>query len=169
MSPTMSGETPITITGNLTADPELKFTASGAAVASLTIASTPRTFDKNSNEWKDGDPLFMRATLWRQAAENAAETLTKGMRVIATGTLKQRSYETREGEKRTVVEMDIEEIGPSLKYATAKVTKAGDRQGGNRSGQQPQSRQQQAGQGRQQPAQAATSGCGGGYSDEVPF
>src|SRR6201746_2589759 len=119
----MAGETLITVVGNLTADPELRFTPSGAAVASFTIASTPRTFDRNTNEWKDGEALFLRCSLWRQAAENAAESLTRGMRVIAQGRLKQRSFETREGEKRTVIELDVDEIGPSLKYASAKVNK----------------------------------------------
>jgi single-strand DNA-binding protein len=128
----MAGETIITVVGNLTADPELRFTPSGAAVASFTIASTPRTFDKNSNEWKDGEALFLRCSIWRQAAENVAESLTRGMRVVAQGRLKQRSYETREGEKRTVVEMDVDEVGPSLKYATAKVnrTQRGSSSGG---------------------------------------
>src|SRR6201985_194309 len=119
----MAGETVITVVGNLTADPELRFTPSGAAVASSTIASTPRTFDRNSNEWKDGEALFLRCSIWRQAAENAAESLTRGMRVIASGRLKQRSYESREGEKRTAIELDVEEIGPSLKYASAKVNR----------------------------------------------
>jgi single-strand DNA-binding protein len=119
----MAGETILTIVGNLTADPELRFTPSGAAVASFTVASTPRSFDKNSNEWKDGDALFMRCSIWRQAAENVAESLQRGMRVIVTGRLQQRSYETREGEKRTVVEMQVDEVGPSLKYATAKVNR----------------------------------------------
>jgi single-strand DNA-binding protein len=136
----MSGETLITICGNVTDDVELKFTPSGAAVANFTVASTPRTFDKNSNAWKDGEALFMRCSLWHQPAENAAESLTKGMRVIVTGRLKQRSYETKEGQKRTVVELDVEEIGPSLKYATAKVTKA------SRSGQSGGNQQQGAGQ-----------------------
>jgi single-strand DNA-binding protein len=128
----MAGETVITVVGNLTADPELRFTPSGAAVASFTIASTPRTFDKNSNEWKDGDALFMRCSIWRQAAENVAESLQRGMRVVASGRLKQRSFETREGEKRTVVEMDVDEVGPSLRYATAKVnrTQRGSSSGG---------------------------------------
>jgi single-strand DNA-binding protein len=126
----MAGETVITVVGNLTADPELRFTPSGAAVASFTIASTPRTFDRNSNEWKDGEALFLRCSIWRQAAENVAESLTRGMRVIASGRLKQRSYETREGEKRTVMELDVEEVGPSLKYATAKVTRAARSGGG---------------------------------------
>ena len=119
----MSNETIITVTGNLTADPELRFTPSGAAVASFTVASTPRTFDKQSQEWKDGDTLFMRCSIWREAAENVAESLTKGTRVIVQGRLVQRSYETREGEKRTVVEMQADDVGPSLKYATAKVVR----------------------------------------------
>ncbi|KRV47297.1 single-stranded DNA-binding protein [Wenjunlia vitaminophila] len=124
----MAGETVITIVGNLTDDPALRFTQSGAAVASFTIASTPRTFDRQSNEWKDGEALFMRCSLWRQAAENAAESLQRGMRVVAQGRLRQRSYEVN-GEKRTVVEMEVDEIGPSLRYATAKVTKTGGRGG----------------------------------------
>src|SRR6476659_6185968 len=125
----MSGETVITVVGNLTGDPELRFTPSGAAVANFTIAATPRTFDKQTNEWKDGDTLFLNCSIWRQAAENVAESLQKGMRVVVQGRLKQRSYETREGEKRTVVELDVEEIGPSLKYATAKVARV-QRSGG---------------------------------------
>ena len=119
----MAGETVITVVGNLTGDPELRFTPSGAAVANLTIASTPRTFDRQTNEWKDGDTLFLRGSIWREAAENVAESLTKGTRVIAQGALVQRSYETNEGEKRTVYELQIDEIGPSLRYASAKVTK----------------------------------------------
>ncbi len=119
----MAGETIITVVGNLTADPELRFTPSGAAVASFTIASTPRTFDRNTNEWKDGEALFLRCSIWRQAAENVAESLPRGMRVIAQGRLKQRSFETREGEKRTVIELDVDEIGPSLQYASAKVNR----------------------------------------------
>ena len=119
----MAGETTITVIGNLTNDPELRFTPAGAAVANFTIASTPRTFDRNSNEWKDGESLFLRASIWREAAENVAESLTKGMRVIASGALKQRSYETKEGEKRTVIEFEVDEIGPSLKYANAKVNR----------------------------------------------
>ena len=120
----MAGETPITLIGNLTADPELRFTPSGAAVANFTVASTPRTFDRTSNEWKDGDTLFLRCTVWRQAAENVAESLTKGTRVIVQGRLKQRSFETREGEKRTVVELEADEVGASLRSATARVSKA---------------------------------------------
>src|SRR6201995_494020 len=125
----MAGDTIITVVGNLTGDPELRFTPSGAAVANFTIASTPRQFDRQSNEWKDGDTLFLSCSIWRQAAENVAESLQKGMRVVAQGRLKQRSYETREGEKRTVVELDVEEVGPSLKYATAKVARV-QRSGG---------------------------------------
>lgn len=120
----MAGETIITVIGNLTADPELRFTPSGAAVCNFTVASTPRTFDRNSNEWKDGDALFMRCNVWREAAENVAESLTRGSRVIVSGRLKQRSYETTAGEKRTVVELEVDEIGPSLKYAKATVNKA---------------------------------------------
>ncbi len=119
----MAGETVITVIGNLTADPELRFTPSGAAVANFTVASTPRTLDKQSGEWKDGEALFMRCNIWRQPAENVAETLTRGMRVMVTGRLRQRSFETREGEKRTVVELEVDEVGPSLRYATAKVNK----------------------------------------------
>ncbi|MEO5853254.1 MAG: single-stranded DNA-binding protein [Nocardioides sp.] len=125
----MAGETVITVVGNLVDDPELRFTPSGAAVANFRIASTPRTFDKQTNEWKDGEGLFLSCAIWRQAAENVAESLQKGMRVVVQGRLKQRSYETREGEKRTVYELDVEEVGPSLKYATAKVTRT-TRQGG---------------------------------------
>ena len=119
----MAGETVITVVGNLVDDPELRFTPSGAAVANFRIASTPRTFDRQTNEWKDGDALFLSCSVWRQAAENVAESLQKGMRVVVQGRLKQRQYETREGEKRTVVELDVDEVGPSLKYATAKVAR----------------------------------------------
>jgi single-strand DNA-binding protein len=133
----MAGETTITIVGNLTADPELRFTPSGAAVANFTVASTPRTFDRQSNEWKDGETLFMRCSIWRDAAENIAESLHRGTRVIATGRLKSRSYDTKEGEKRTVIELDVDEVGPSLRYASAKVTKAerGSGSGGGFGGQ----------------------------------
>ncbi|WP_299444889.1 single-stranded DNA-binding protein [uncultured Phycicoccus sp.] len=120
----MAGDTVITIIGNLTADPELRFTPSGAAVANFTVASTPRQFDRQSNEWKDGETLFMRCSIWRDAAENVAESLHRGTRVIVSGRLKSRSYETKEGEKRTVVELEVDEVGPSLRYASAKVTKA---------------------------------------------
>lgn len=125
----MAGETVITVVGNLTDDPELRFTPSGAAVANFRVASTPRTFNRQTNAWEDGEALFLSCSVWRQAAENAAESLRRGMRVVVTGRLKQRSYETREGEKRTVVELDVDEIGPSLRYATAKVTKT-QRSGG---------------------------------------
>jgi single-strand DNA-binding protein len=130
----MAGETIITVIGNLTGDPELRFTPSGAAVANFTIASTPRTFDRQSNEWKDGETLFLRASVWREAAENVAETLTKGMRVVAQGRLKSRSYETKEGEKRTVSELEVDEIGPSLRYASAKVTRTQRSGGGGGNG-----------------------------------
>jgi single-strand DNA-binding protein len=126
----MAGETVITVVGNLVDDPELRFTPSGAAVANFRIASTPRTFDKQANEWKDGDALFLSCSVWRQAAENVAESLQKGMRVVVQGNLRSRQYETREGEKRTVFEIQVDEVGPSLKYATAKVTRT-QRQGGS--------------------------------------
>jgi single-strand DNA-binding protein len=126
----MAGDTQITVVGNLVDDPELRFTPSGAAVANFRIASTPRTFDKQSNEWKDGDALFLSCSVWRQAAENVAESLQKGMRVVVQGNLRSRQYETREGEKRTVFEIQVDEVGPSLKYATAKVTRT-QRQGGS--------------------------------------
>ena len=126
----MAGETVITVVGNLVDDPELRFTPSGAAVANFRIASTPRTFDRQTNEWKDGDALFLSCSVWRQAAENVAESLQKGMRVVVQGRLKSRQYETREGEKRTVFEIEVEEVGPSLKYATAKVTRAARSSGG---------------------------------------
>jgi single-strand DNA-binding protein len=130
----MAGETTITVVGNLTADPELRFTPSGAAVASFTVASTPRTFDRASGEWKDGDALFLRCNIWRQAAENVAESLTRGSRVLVSGRLRQRSFETREGEKRTVVELEVDEVGPSLRYATAKVNKVNRGPGGGGGG-----------------------------------
>ena len=126
----MAGDTTITVVGNLTADPELRFTPSGAAVANFTVASTPRIYDRQSGEWKDGEALFLRCNIWREAAENVAESLMRGSRVIVTGRLKQRSFETREGEKRTVFEVEVDEIGPSLRYATAKVNKASRSGGG---------------------------------------
>jgi len=153
----MAGETLITVIGNLTNDPELRFTPSGAAVASFTIASTPRTFDRNTNEWKDGEALFLRASLWREPAENVAESLTKGMRVIASGRLKSRTYETKEGEKRTVVELEVEEIGPSLRYAQAKVNRI-QRSGGQQA--QGGGWSQQGGQQRQQGQQGQQGGWG---------
>lgn len=143
----MAGETVITIIGNLTNDPELRFTPSGAAVANFTVASTPRTFDRQANEWKDGETLFMRCSVWRDAAENVAESLHRGTRVLVTGRLRTRSYETKEGEKRTVVELDVDEVGPSLRYATAKVAKASRQGGGGFGGSQ---ERQGAGGGSQQ-------------------
>ena len=128
----MAGDTQVTVVGNLTGDPELRFISSGAAVVNFTVASTPRTFDRQSNEWKDGETLFMRCSLWREAAENVAESLTKGMRVIVTGRLVSRSWEAN-GEKRTVTEMQVDEVGPSLRYATAKVTRT-QRSGGQGGG-----------------------------------
>lgn len=125
----MAGETTLTVIGNLTSDPELRFTPAGAAVANFSVASTPRTFDKNANEWKDGETLFLRCSVWREAAENVAESLTKGMRVIISGDLKHRSYD-KDGEKRTVIELEVQEIGPSLKYANAKVNRT-QRKDGN--------------------------------------
>jgi single-strand DNA-binding protein len=132
----MAGETPLTIIGNLTADPELRFTPGGDGVANFTVASTPRTFDRTSNEWKDGETLFMRCAAWRELSENVAESLLKGMRVIVTGRLKSRSFETKEGEKRTVIELEVDEVGPSLRYATAQVTRT--QRNGNGQGGQPQ-------------------------------
>jgi single-strand DNA-binding protein len=128
------GDVTITVVGNLTDDPELRFTPSGAAVANFTVASTPRILDKATNEWKDGDALFLRCSIWRQAAENVAESLQRGARVLVTGRLRQRSYETKEGEKRTVVELEVDEVGPSLRWATAKVTKASRGGGGGGGG-----------------------------------
>src|SRR5215207_7748659 len=131
----MAGETIITVVGNLTADPELRYTQNGLAVANFTIASTPRSFDRASNDWKDGEALFLRASCWREFAEHVAGSLTKGDRVVATGRLKQRSYETKEGEKRTAIELEVDEIGPSLRYATAQVTRASGGSGGSGGGQ----------------------------------
>ncbi|GGZ68667.1 single-stranded DNA-binding protein [Streptomyces subrutilus] len=161
----MAGETVITVVGNLVDDPELRFTPSGAAVAKFRVASTPRIFDKQTNEWKDGEGLFLTCSVWRQAAENVAESLQRGMRVIVQGRLKQRSYEDREGVKRTVYELDVEEVGPSLKTATAKVAKTTGRggQGGYGGG-----GQQQGGGGGNwggAPGGAAPQG-GGGPSDD---
>ncbi|SDI52644.1 single-strand binding protein [Arthrobacter subterraneus] len=178
----MAGETTITVVGNLTSDPELRFTPSGSAVANFTIASTPRTFDRQSNEWKDGETLFLRASVWREAAENVAETLTKGTRVVAQGRLKSRSYDTKEGEKRTVMELEVDEIGPSLRYASAKVSRtqrsggggfgggagSGSNQGWGGGGQQSQQPAQQDPWGA--PAGGNSSGWGNGPdSSEPPF
>lgn len=145
----MAGETTITVVGNLTSEPELRFVASGAGVANFTIVSTPRTFDKQSNSWKDGDPLFLRCNIWRQSAEHVAESLTRGDRVIVQGRLRQRSYDTKSDEKRTVLELEVDEIGASLKFATVKVSKV-ERSGGSTGGQR-------------------TSGQGArGYDDDPP-
>ena len=130
----MAGETVITVVGNLTDDPELRFTPSGAAVANFRIASTPRNLNRQTNEWEDGEALFLSCSIWRQAAENVAESLQKGMRVVVQGRLKARSYETREGEKRTVVEMEVDDVGPALRYATAKVTRTARGEGGGGGG-----------------------------------
>jgi single-strand DNA-binding protein len=172
----MAGDTIITVVGNLTADPELRFTPSGAAVANFTVASTPRMFDKQSGEWKDGEALFLRCNVWRQVAENVAESLTRGARVVVQGRLKQRSFETKEGEKRTVVELEVDEIGPSLRYATAKVNKisrgsggggfgggfgGGSGGGGGAPADDPW--------GSAPPAGSSTGSGGGGFSDEPPF
>ncbi len=169
----MAGDTVITVVGNLTADPELRFTPSGAAVANFTVASTPRTFDKNSGEWKDGEALFLRCSVWRQAAENVAESLHKGYSVIVQGRLKQRSYETKEGEKRTVYELDVDEVGPSLRWATAKVTKASrGGGGGGYGGGSGASSSSGAGSGGDDPWASPPAGGGaaaGGWSDDPPF
>jgi single-strand DNA-binding protein len=176
----MAGETVITVVGNLTSDPELRYTQNGLAVANFTIASTPRTFDRAANDWKDGEALFLRASVWREFAEHVAGSLTKGSRVIATGRLRQRSYETKEGEKRTSIELEVDEIGPSLRYATASVTRAtgggsprgqvggGGGQGG---GEEPWAQSAPA-----QPGPGAGSGGGsdvwntpGSYGEDTPF
>ena len=171
----MAGDTVMTVIGNLTADPELRFTASGAAVANFTVASTPRTFDRASGEWKDGEALFLRCNIWRQPAENVAESLVRGSRVIVSGRLKQRSFETKEGEKRTVIELEVDEIGPSLRYATAKVNRAqrsdssggggyGGGSGSGGSGGRPSAPPADDPWGSAPPA-----GSSSGYSDEPPF
>ncbi|PCN46991.1 single-stranded DNA-binding protein [Curtobacterium sp. 'Ferrero'] len=184
----MSGETIITVVGNLTADPELRYTQNGLAVANFTIASTPRTFDRQANEWKDGDALFLRASVWREFAEHVSGSLTKGSRVIARGVLRQRSYTDREGQQRTSIELEVDEIGPSLRYATAQVTRSqgqggrGGQGGAPTGGQQDQGwPTQQPGQqgGQQQGQQGQQPGGGaqgqdvwsqpGTYDDETPF
>ena len=168
-----AGDTPITIVGNLVADPELRFTSSGQPVATFRVASTPRVRDQASGEWKDGDSLFLTCNVWRQAAENVAESLQRGMRVIVSGRLRQRSYETKEGEKRTVYEVEVDDVGPSLRNASAKVTRAqrsgggGYGGGGQSGGGQGGGGQGQSGGGRQEDPWASDNG--GGYSDEPPF
>ncbi len=154
----MTGETTITVIGNLTADPELRYTQNGLPVANFTIASTPRSFDRQANEWKDGEALFMRASVWREFAEHVAGSLTKGMRVVATGRLKQRSYQDREGNNRTAIELEVDEIGPSLRYATAQVTRAAS-SGGNGNYSAPQTTQ---------PVQDDQWAGGGNYGDDTP-
>jgi single-strand DNA-binding protein len=169
------GDTTITVVGNLTADPDLRFTPSGAAVANFTVASTPRVFDRQSNEWKDGDALFLRCNIWREAAENVAESLTRGSRVIVTGRLRQRSFETREGEKRTVYEVEVDEVGPSLRYATAKINKVSRGGGGGGFGggggmSAPSGPSGASGPAAEDPwGSAPASGSFGGADDEPPF
>ena len=172
----MAGDTTITVIGNLTDDPELRFTPSGAAVAKFRVASTPRFMDKASGEWKDGEPLFLSCTVWRQAAENVAESLQRGSRVIVSGRLRQRSYETREGEKRTVIELEVDEIGPSLRYATAKVQRMSRSGGGGGGfGASGGGGSSQGGGFNDDPwASAAPASSGGGsgsssFDDEPPF
>jgi single-strand DNA-binding protein len=168
----MAGETVITVVGNLTADPELRYTQNGLPVANFTIASTPRTFDRQANEWKDGEALFLRASVWREFAEHVAGSLTKGSRVIATGRLKQRSYQDREGNNRTSIELEVDEIGPSLRYATAQVTRAASSGGGGGGGPR-----QQVQQGADEPWSTPGSSQGGAdawstpgsYGDDTPF
>jgi single-strand DNA-binding protein len=159
-----AGDTTITVIGNLTDDPELRFTPSGAAVAKFRVASTPRFMDKTSGEWKDGEPLFLSCTVWRQVAENVAESLQRGARVILSGRLRQRSYETKEGEKRTVIELEVDEIGPSLRYATAKVQKVSRSGGGGLGG------SGSGGGGNDDPwASATPASSGGSFDEEPPF
>ena len=177
----MAGETVITVVGNLTADPEMRYTNSGVPFASFTIASTPRTFDRQANEWKDGDALFLRATVWREFAEHTATSLTKGMRVIARGNLRQRSYDDKDGQRRTSYELDIDEIGPSLRYATAQVTRAasGSGGGGGASRGQVADEPWSTPSSNQGGSQAAASNAGnaggdawsapGAYGDDTPF
>jgi single-strand DNA-binding protein len=166
----MAGETVIAVVGNLTSDPELRYTQNGLAVANFTVASTPRTLDRQSNEWKDGEALFLRCSVWREFAEHVASSLTKGSRVIVQGRLKQRSYETKEGEKRTSFELDVDEIGPSLRYATAAVTRAASsREGGAPAGLGgPPAGQQGGGQGAGG-GDVWNTPQGGSYNDETPF
>ena len=170
----MAGETIITVVGNLTADPELRYTQGGLAVANFTIASTPRTFDRQANDWKDGDALFLRASCWREFAEHVAGSLTKGSRVIATGRLKQRNYDDRDGNKRTAIELEVDEIGPSLRYATAQVTRAaGGSSGGGGGGQSRPAQQQQVSEEPWSTPGSSTSADAwstpGSFGDDTPF
>ncbi len=162
----MTGETIITVVGNLTADPELRYTQNGLPVANFTIASTPRTFDRQANEWKDGEALFLRASVWRDFAEHVAGSLQKGMRVVATGRLRQRSYQDREGQNRTAIELEVEEIGPSLRYATAQVTRAASTSARPGQAAQQQTEQQWA---TQPTGDGSWSAAGEGYGDDTPF
>jgi len=173
----MAGETIITVVGNLTADPELRYTQNGLPVANFTIASTPRSFDRQANEWKDGEALFLRASVWREFAEHVAGSLTKGMRVVATGRLKQRSYQDREGQNRTSIELEVDEIGPSLRYATAQVTRAasggagggGGTFGGGGQQARPQVQQDEPWATPGSAAPDAWSAPGTSYGDDTPF
>ena len=164
----MAGETVITVVGNLTADPELRYTQNGLPVANFTIASTPRTFDRQANEWKDGDALFLRASVWREFAEHVAGSLTKGMRVIAQGRLRQRSYQDREGNNRTAIELEVDEIGPSLRYATAQVTRAASNGGGQS---RPQQQQQVSDEPWSTPGSSSADAWSapGSFGDDTPF
>jgi single-strand DNA-binding protein len=166
-----AGDVTITVVGNLTDDPELRFTPSGAAVAKFRVASTPRFMDKQTNEWKDGEPLFLTCNVWRQAAEHVAESLQRGARVIVTGRLRQRSYETREGEKRTVMELEVDEIGPSLRYATAKVQKMARSSGNGGFGSSGGSRGGGGGDLADDPwaSAAPAGGSSGSFDEEPPF
>ena len=163
----MAGDTLITVVGNLTGDPELRFTPSGAAVANFTVASTPRTFDRQSNDWKDGETLFMRCSIWREAAENVAESLHRGTRVVVTGRLVSRSWDAKEtGQKRTVMEMQVDEIGPSLRYATAKVSKTERSGGGGRGFSGGQTQDDPWASGGQASGGQASGGQGGGWGNQ---
>lgn len=168
----MAGETVITVVGNLTADPELRYTQNGLPVANFTIASTPRTFDRQANEWKDGEALFLRASVWREFAEHVAGSLTKGMRVVAQGRLRQRSYQDREGNNRTAIELEVDEIGPSLRYATAQVTRAASGGSGG-GGQRPAQQQQQVSEEPWSTPGSSTSADAwstpGSFGDDTPF
>jgi single-strand DNA-binding protein len=165
----MAGETIITVVGNLTSDPELRYTQNGLAVANFTIASTPRTFDRASNDWKDGDALFLRASVWRDFAEHVAGSLTKGSRVVATGRLRQRSYETKEGEKRTSIELEIDDIGPSLRYATAQVTRTSSSRDSGSRGQSAEEPWATSGPAASAGQSADVWNTPGSYNDETPF
>jgi single-strand DNA-binding protein len=164
-----AGDVNLTVIGNLTDDPELRFTPSGAAVAKFRVASTPRFLDKQTNEWKDGEPLFLSCTVWRQAAENVAESLQRGARVIVSGRLRQRTYETREGEKRTVMELEVDEIGPSLRYATAKVQKMSRSSGGGGGFGSGGGGGNSSGAGYDDPWASASPASSGSFDEEPPF